>query len=225
MLGQAFISSEREKPGRKWRDQFVSREWQCLIINKEQNPITGTERPVFFVGMERRHVNQIAVRRVPDGVMHGDEIGGTWNVGNAPGQEHPARLAPPAIQTDFPTDILKTTRMQAPELGTVLRESQWLVADSSREGRNLITQVCVGRTHGSPHRLKHFGQARVVNAAALMDRDAFKPRTALRKFFLQVRQAHAGAIFGDETLKALAAAAVALGTGNVQHRGFRSHLG
>src|SRR4051812_38487017 len=58
-----------------------------------------------------------------------------------------------------------------------------------------------------------------------MDGQVVKARTALRELFLQLGQADVGTVFGDELLNVSTATPIALRTGDIQHRGFRGHLG
>lgn len=72
--------------------------------------------------------------------------------------------------------------------------------------------------------LKHLRQLWKVRVAAIVIVRIFQARASLRELVLELGQAHAGAVHGDEILDSLSSLPAALIAGDLQHRGFLGDL-
>lgn len=45
-----------------------------MVINEKENIPTGGERAVFLIRVEWCHINQVPIGRVPNCVMHSDQV-------------------------------------------------------------------------------------------------------------------------------------------------------
>jgi hypothetical protein len=105
---------------------------------------------VLRVGVKRRHVEQEAARRTPNGMMNGDEITGGGDRLHQFVLEHPTEPRLAAVLVRLAACVLEAQPDIGPRFRGIFCEAERLPADRPRKPFNTITQdgLLVAVRHG-----------------------------------------------------------------------------
>jgi hypothetical protein len=81
------------------------------------------------IGMKWGHIKQVAIRRVPNSMMHRDQIARARDGANQSMMEHPTELHPSSMVLSLPFGIFKTFCRLSPNSRPISRKAKRLAAD------------------------------------------------------------------------------------------------